>query len=85
MNGTNGLQLPHFFFRSGIVAAGYIPVDIKNEPEANCLEIAPVASNWIEFCHETDLYCVNQRDPCTSEASIGDALSLVQLTKGCVL
>eukprot|EP00795_Rhopilema_esculentum_P012383 gene12383-3041_t len=59
--------------RAGILAADYIPFDIKNDPKSNCLQPTPLTKNWIKFCGETDLHCINFRDVCASMASTGDA------------
>ena len=55
-----------FYSRDGIESAQYIPVEIKNEPETNCLQPTPVTQKWQNVCVKEDLYCFDFRDIYTS-------------------
>eukprot|EP00795_Rhopilema_esculentum_P012390 gene12390-3048_t len=70
--------------KAGIIAAHHLPIEIKNEPKTNCLQPTPAGTSWIEFCRGFDLYCMNWKDVCASEASMQDYLKNSPDTSACV-
>ena len=61
--------LSYCLYREKIQSASYIPVEIRNEPETNCLQPTPLTLNWQDACEMGDSYCTDFKDVYTS----GDA------------
>ena len=72
-------------FRTRIVDAEYLPLEIRNEPGTNCLQPTPIAKNWIKFCSKNDLYCYDFRNLCASSSGLQEQLNaLKENIHGCV-
>ena len=67
--------------RTDILRAEYLPLEIKNEPNTNCLQPTPISESWIEFCSPSDLYCYDFRNLCASSTGLQDQLIASQENK----
>ena len=64
-----------FVHRKKIQSASYIPFEIRNEPETNCLQPIPLTTKWQDACEKKDSYCTDFKDVYTSgEAGLKEEL-----------
>ena len=67
--------MSYCFYRKKIQSASYIPFEIRNEPETNCLQPTPLTPKWQDACEKTDSYCTDFKDVYTSgEAGLKEEL-----------